>query len=264
MTMPALSLRVSSGSVRCPTKHFNTKEAWEPLTGRQSVRSYVWGVQDWEVASEVTTFLYACRVCHRCGAARALVSYSGTSCSLALSRLGLPSLSSVQSHQLLGLSHLTLTRISYWDVTLCRLFPCVKKDRRDSWLPFLELHLHHFLGEGDAEPHENLTGVLVWKSASAGQVMLGSSQVPSRTGKEKDLSTAMLLQRLVHIHSLHTTRQGMSFSAFSYRIPPVHIRIALSLAETPPSLGSFKATPFLPSALSMPTSFLERLISTFS
>lgn len=65
-----------------------------------------------------------------------------------------------------------------------------------------------------------------------------------------------------HTSTAYTPQGRTPVSTFSCRIPPAHIRNTLSLAADPPSLGSFKFTPFLPSALSVSTSFLERL-STF-
>lgn len=74
------------------------------------------GVQDWELASEIMFFVPAESAIDT-GQLRALTSYLGTGCNPALSGLDFPSLSFVQrvlffvqSHQLLGLGHLTFTR----------------------------------------------------------------------------------------------------------------------------------------------------------
>lgn len=121
------------------------------------------GVQDWERASEVTLFLYACRVCHRCRTAQGInqpLGHKLQSCPL-WARSSFTQLCSEGS--ILSLvtpasgawpSHIYTEGMPPFTISL------PVHDERSCGLmaSLLGLHLHHFLRGGDPEPHRNLTG----------------------------------------------------------------------------------------------------------
>lgn len=183
----------------------------------------------------------------------AVASYLGTNCNPALS--GPPSpfpqfcsegsfLCSVTPASGAGPSHI------YMDKLLgCHPLPpgflCVRKDRRNSRLPSLELHLQPFpqgrRPPGATQEFDRSLSVEMCKCCLVGDrphQEEGRRRISPQAGFSRGWCT--------YIHSSHPTKQRTSVSTFSYRIPPpAHIRNTLSLAADPTSsLGSYPTSPF--------------------